>query len=247
VDIADAGPVLTGKVTIEGDRPDLNKLNEELRKLMKAKDEDHCLAAKATEDEKSQQAWKIDDKGGVGNVFVWIAPTRGQQFKVDMSKKTWPEKVVMDQPHCAFVPHALVVFPKYRDEEGKLRPTGQLFNVENSADINHNVNFEGGVNSILPAHVKKPLVVELDASNKPVQIRCNIHVWMTAFALALDHPYAAITKADGTYRIENVPTDMEVTIFAWHEKAGFVNEDGDKGQTIKLKHKTEVNFKVRAP
>jgi hypothetical protein len=242
-----AGPILVGKVTIDGDKPDLNKLDKDLQTLMKAKDEAHCLAEKASEDEKSQQAWKIDDKGGVGNVFVWIAPPRGQFFKVDMKKKAWPEKVVIDQPHCAFVPHAVVVFPKYRDDNGKLVSTDQTFVVGNSAEINHNVNVEGGVNSILPAHSKKPLLVELEPSSKPLEIKCNIHTWMNAFALPLDHPFAAITKADGTYRIEKVPKGMEVTIFAWHEKAGLVNEDRDKGQTIKLSEKTEVNFKVKAP
>jgi WD40 repeat protein len=245
--IEDSGPVLTGKVILEGDKPDIAKLDEEIHKAMKARDEVHRLAAKATEDEKSQQTWRIDNKGGVGNVFVWIAPPRGQNFKVDMRKKTWPEKVVIDQPHCAFVPHAVVVFPKYRDEDGTFHPTGQSFNVENSADINHNVNFaEGGVNNIMPGHAKNPLVVELQPGKKPVPIKCNIHPWMTAYALALDHPFAAISKSDGTFKIENVPTDMEVTIFAWHEEAGFVNEGGAKGQKITLKHKTEVNFKLRA-
>jgi hypothetical protein len=197
--------------------------------------------------EKEQQGWRIDENGGLGNVFVWLVPPRGKFFKVDMANKTWEENVTIDQPHCAFVPHAVVVFPKYRDDKGKLVATGQSFVVVNSADFNHNTNVEGGVNSILPAHAPKPLVVELEPSNKPTEIKCNIHTWMNAFALALDHPFAAHTKPDGTYEIKNVPTGVEVQIIAWHEKAGYLNADGGKGQKVTLKDKEELNFKAKAP
>jgi hypothetical protein len=235
---------LTGKVIIEG-KPDLAKLTQELQELMKAKDEAHCLAASASPLEKEQQGWRIDENGGVGNVFVWLVPPRGKFFKVDMAKKTWEDKVTIDQPHCAFIPHAVVVFPKYRDEKGKLVPTGQSFTVVNSAEFNHNTNVEGGVNSIMAANAKLP--VELEPSNKPVEIKCNIHTWMNAFALALDHPYAARTNPDGTYKIENVPTGVEVQVIAWHEKASYLNEDGGKGQKVTLKDKDQLNFKAKAP
>jgi hypothetical protein len=235
---------LTGKVTIEG-KPDVAKLTKDLQELMRAKDEAHCLAASASPEEKEQQAWRIDDNGGLGNVFVWLVPPSGKFFKVDMNKKTWDEKVIIDQPHCAFKPHVVVVFPKYRDDKGKLVLTGQVFEVVNSADFNHNTNVEGGVNSIMAANAKLP--VELEPSNKPVEIKCNIHTWMNAFALALDHPYAAHTKPDGTYEIKNVPTGVEVQIIAWHEKAGFLNTDGGKGQKVTLKEKEVLDFKAKAP
>jgi hypothetical protein len=235
---------LTGKVTIEG-RPDVAKLTRDLQELMKAKDEAHCLAASASPLEKEQQGWRIDENGGLGNVFVWLVPPRGKFFKVDMAKKTWEEKVIIDQPHCAFKPHAVVVFPKYRDDKGKMAPTGQVFEVVNSADFNHNTNVDGGVNSIMAANAKLP--VELEPGTKPVEIKCNIHTWMNAFALALDHPYAALTKPDGTYEIKNVPTGVEVQIIAWHEKAGYLNADLGKGQKETLKEKEVLDFKAKAP
>ena len=32
-----------------------------------------------------------------------------------------------------------------------------------------------------------------------------------------EHPYHAVTKADGSFRIDNVPTGVELTFKAWHE------------------------------
>jgi hypothetical protein len=237
---------LTGKVTIET-KPNLAKLTEDLQALMKTKED--CSRGTPTPLEKDQQGWRIDDKGGVGNVFVWLVPPKGKFFTVDMGKKTWQEKVVLDQPHCAFVPHAMVVFPKYRDEKGKLVPTGQVFQVVNSAEFNHNTNVTDGPNSILPAHTtaEKGMVIELQPSNKPVEIKCNIHTWMNAFALAQDHPFVALTNPDGTYKIENVPTGVEVQVIAWHEKAGYLNTDAAKGQKVTLKEKDELNFTAKAP
>jgi len=237
---------LTGKVTVDG-KPDIDKLNADLQAQMKAKDEAHCLAANAKPEEKEQQSWRIGKDGGLEYVYVWIVPPKGKYFKVDMNKKTWLDKVVIDQPHCAFVPHAVLVFPKVRDDKGKLVPTNQPFTVQNSAEFNHNTNVEGGVNEILPAKGETihQMSVALEPSNKPIEIKCNIHTWMNAYALALDHPYAAITKPNGTYTIENVPTGVDVQIIAWHEKAGYLNQGSGQGEPIKLDPKTEKNFTAK--
>jgi hypothetical protein len=237
-------PGLTGKVTLDGDRPDETKLNEAIRDAMRAKDE-RCLAKDAGEDETIQQVWRIDDKGGVANVFVWIVPAKGKFFKVDMDKKTWADEVKLEQPHCAFIPHCMVLFPYYLDENGKRRSTGQKFVVTNTSAMNHNTKIEGGFNEILPAG--KDLTVEdLQTHAMPMAIGCNIHTWMSAYLLALDHPYAAITGKDGTYKIENVPVGEEVRILAWHEKAGFLNENRGAGEPIKLETSTVKNFKCKA-
>jgi hypothetical protein len=238
-------PGLTGKVTFEGDKPDLDKLNKQLRDIMAAKDEAHCLAKEATDEEKSQQAWKIDDKGGVAHVFVWIAPKKGKFFKVDMDARTWPKEVQLKIPHCAFVPHCFLLFPKVRDEKGKLISTGQKFYVSNNSDIVHNVRVEGCANVMLAAKAK-PYEIEVDPSAEPTYIICNIHNWMSAYVLALDHPFAAITGRDGTFKIENAPVGEEVRIFAWHEEAGYLNEGGAQGEEIKLEAATLKNFKCKA-
>jgi hypothetical protein len=241
-------PGLTGKVTFDGDKPDLDKLTKLLQERMHAKDEDHCLAKEATAEEKSQQAWKFDDKGGVANVFVWIAPPKGKFFHIDPAKKTWKDELVIDQPHCAFTPHAVVVFPYYKDDTGKKVETKQKFLIKNSSKelVHHtSVTVGPGPNQTIPAG-GAPVNVELEAADEPVFIKCDIHNWMSAYVLVLDHPYAAITGKDGTFKIENAPVGEEVRIFAWHEVAGFLNEGGAKGETIKLEAATVKNFKCKA-
>ena len=88
--------------------------------------------------------------------------------------------------------------------------------------------------------------VELEPSNKPVYVHCNIHGWMSAYAAALDHPYAAITGKDGSFEIKNVPVGAEVMIYAWHEKGEYLNAKGGKGEPIKLDPKTTKNFTIEA-
>jgi hypothetical protein len=236
---------ITGKVTFNGTKPDLAGATASLRKQMKEKDDAHCLSDKdATEDETSQFDWKIDDKGGVANVFVWITPPSGKYFKIDINdkeKKTWTDEVVIDQPHCAFLPHAVVLFPKYRDSAGKVAPTNQKFKVKNSAPIQHNTNLTslGGPNPTLAPG--KELDFDADITSKPTGFTCTVHTWMMAYVAAFDHPFAAVTKPDGTYEIKNVPVGAEVRIVAWHEKADFLG-DGGKGKSIKLGATTTQDF-----
>jgi hypothetical protein len=238
---------ITGKVTFEGDKPDLAALTAKLIEAMKTKPNDNCLADTASEDEKSQQEWRIDKDGGLANVFVWIAPPRGKMFKVDMDKKDWPSEVILHQPHCAFIPHCFTVFPKYRDEKNKLVETGQKLIVKNDAPMPHNTNLSdaGGTNNSIPAG--KEEVEVLEPAARPVAISCNIHGWMRAYAGIFDHPYATVTKPDGTYEIKNVPVGAEVTLFAWHEKADYLNKNGSKGETVTLKDKNTVDFTAKKP
>jgi hypothetical protein len=226
---------IRGRVRLEGDRPDIEGLNKAMLAAIDAnRDRNHCLEG-AAEDKWHQQTWRIGKDNGVGNVFVWLAPPNGQYFKVDLTKKTWPKEVVIDQPQCAFVPHAAVLFPGAYDPENpdELKPSGQMFIVRNSAPMNHTTQWQGGDanpgdNKIIPS--KNVLVIDLKPEADPVILKCNIHPFMRGVLRVFDHPYAAVTDKDGNYNIEHVPADAELRIVVWHEKAGYGNkgEIGDK-------------------
>lgn len=49
-------------------------------------------------------------------------------------------------------------------------------------------------------------------------VLCKVHPEMEGFVVAVPTPYFAVTKADGTYRIADVP-DGAVTVKVWHPKA----------------------------
>jgi hypothetical protein len=247
---------LKGKITFAGAKPDLAKKTADLQKQMKDKDEAHCLAAGAKPVEKEEYDWRIGPDGGLGNVFVWVAPPKGKFFKIDPADITakMKEPVVLDQPHCAFTPHAFVLFPKYRDpaKPTEMKETGQTLIVKNSGDVPlHNTKLMGGddnpeIDKSIATKAELPPMV-LNPSPKEVAIKCSVHPWMAAYARVFDHPYATVSKEDGTYEIDNVPAGAEVNVVVWHENAGYVGGASGKTVTLKEGDNPPMDFEVKAP
>ena len=49
-----------------------------------------------------------------------------------------------------------------------------------------------------------------------VEIRCAYHPWTRGYVLVFDHPYFAVTGADGTFRIDSLPPGS-YRLMVWHE------------------------------
>ena len=49
-----------------------------------------------------------------------------------------------------------------------------------------------------------------------------------------EEEYAAVSKADGTFEIKNVPAGGELELQIWHEKAGYVGELTVAGKAEKI-------------
>ena len=47
-------------------------------------------------------------------------------------------------------------------------------------------------------------------------VKCDIHPWMRAWWLIVDHPYAAISGKDGKFTIEKVPAGTQ-EFTAWQD------------------------------
>ncbi len=243
---------LKGKVKFAGTKPNFASADEMLLAQMKQKDEAHCVAGASKEDQE-QQHWRISADGGLANVFVWIQPPEGKFFKIEDASIPADAKkdVVLDQPKCAFHPHAFVLFPSYRDpaNPSKMKETGQKLIIKNSNTTAHNTDLEGGDdnpatnNQIQPGGALPPKV--LNPSAKEVFFKCTIHPWMNAYARVFDHPYATVTGPDGTYEIKDVPAGAEVNIVVWHEEGGF-GKDGKKGKpvTFKAGETTTEDFEI---
>jgi hypothetical protein len=236
---------IKGKIKLAGARPDFKAEDEKLLAEMKAKDEAHCVAG-ASAEQKEQQHWRVAQDGGLENVFVWIQPPDGKFFKIDEGDITadMKKEKVLDQPKCAFEPHAFVLFPSYRDpaKPKEQKPTGQKLVIKNSNTTAHNTLLNGGddnleFNKSIDGGGALPPIV-LNPSPREVDIKCNIHPWMNAYARVFDHPYATVTGKDGTYEIKNVPAGAEVNLMIWHEKAEY-GKNGKKGKAVTLK--PEVN------
>ena len=170
---------------------------------------------------------------GVANVVVFLKAPEGSFFKVPDDKRHRTDTVTMDQPFCAFQPHVVVFNPSVFDPATKKQvKTGQIFKVVNSAPINHNTGwsssaiFNVGKNVLLAAK-KGELIIEAKPCRDTetgkediLKIACDIHKWMGARAVVLDHPYYAVTDKDGKFEIKDAPSDAPVEVVYWHESMG---------------------------
>ncbi len=163
----------------------------------------------------------IGPDGGVANVVVFV---RDKDVKIHpdlaAAKK---DAVILDNKDCRFTPHVAFV------------QTGQPFTIRNSDTVGHNSNVSTiknpPFNGLIPAGGDSTVTFTSEEAI-PAQVACNIHPWMKGWVVVRPNPYAAVSAADGTFEIKNVPAG-EVELQMWHEKAGYVGEISVKGKAEK--------------
>jgi plastocyanin len=147
----------------------------------------------------------ITEQTGVGNVFVYL--------KTGLEGKTFApaaEPVVIDQKGCWFTPRVIGI------------RTGQPLQVTNSDPVTHNIHPQPRKNrdwNQSQAPEDPPLSRKFAAPEIMIPVKCNVHNWMRAWIGVLDHPYFAVTGADGAFEIRNVPPGS-YTVAAWRETLG---------------------------
>jgi plastocyanin len=118
--------------------------------------------------------------------------------------------VVMDQKGCLYVPQILAV------------QTGQKVVVKNSDPCVHNVHTKPAANAEAN-QVQMPggadLTFTFDKPEPFLKFQCDVHPWMFAWVTVFDHPYFAVSGADGKFTIKNVPAG-KYTLEAAHRKLG---------------------------
>ena len=146
----------------------------------------------------------VGRRGVLANVFVHVkSGLEGKAFE----PSTTP--VTLDQKGCRFSPRVLGIRP------------GQTFTVTNSDPVTHNVHPIARVNrewnqSQGPGD---PPIQRRFARPEMIRVKCNVHSWMRAWVGAVDHPYFAVTGADGAFEIPNLPPG-DYVLEAWHEVFG---------------------------
>jgi hypothetical protein len=238
---------LKGKVTLAGAVPE-RKVIVNAAQLQNKSDLAECQKG-----DTKDQTWMVskDDKG-VQNVVVWLVPPKGKCFKLPEGSP-WRKEVTIDQPHCAFIPHVEVVFPRYYDaKKKKMVPSGQTFKILNSAPLAHNTRWKGTdtinprKSETLPAKKgDKPteLEIKLLPDKQPIELNCDFHKFMNGYVWAFDHPYATVTDEKGNYEIKNVPTGAKLRVVAWHEDPKFINGKNGEEMTLK-KGENKKDFKI---
>jgi hypothetical protein len=125
------------------------------------------------------------------------------------------------------VPHAVAV------------RQGQVLILKNSAVVAHNFHLDGGVdnpgaNVLIPPDGERVEVKDLKAAQRPIVVTCGIHTWMRGWVRVFDHPYFAITDADGKFEIKKAPAG-EWRLFIWQEETGWLHKGGREGEPITIK------------
>jgi hypothetical protein len=165
----------------------------------------------------------VGEDGGLANVFIYLYVARGKKVDIAPSYKTdGLEPKVIDNHFCRFEPHALTVW------------TAEPFEIRNSDTIGHNTNGQLlAVNTKFNETVPQgtPIKKKFTKSEpRPAMVTCNIHPWMNAAVLIRDNPYMAVSGADGTFEIKDLPAG-EHEFILWHEARGFIRDlklGGDK-------------------
>ncbi|MBI2807584.1 MAG: hypothetical protein HYX68_21595 [Planctomycetes bacterium] len=242
---------LTGKVTLDGAIPAIVNL---VPKMKIHRDGPICCLL-GKKNEKIDLTWVVDPKTkGVANVVVWVRAPQDTYLAIKPAKQKRKDTVIIDQPHCQFVPRVSVFNPVYFDGKKEV-PTGQKLILRNSAVVAHNIratahpiyNEDNSFNVNVPA--KSEITKTFNPQPLPVKLQCDFHTWMSAQLFVFNHPYYAITDANGNFTIPEVPAGAEIHIMAWHEGVGYVTPGGKTGGVARaLKAgKNVIDFTVKAP
>jgi hypothetical protein len=205
---------LEGKFVYDGKAPERKKLDT-------AKDMKCCGAFNVLD-----ETLIVDKDGGVANVVIYLkAKVTAKQIHPDLEKGL-AEKVLLDNKECRFTPHVSTVW------QGK-----QTLLIHNSDECSHNSNLQPlldkGVNPLLPPQ-KEELYKFGKEQNIPQPVSCNLHPWMKGYVLPRSNPYAAVSAADGTFKIEKLPAG-EWEFQVWHENPGYLATPEWKQGRFKLK------------
>lgn len=173
------------------------------------------------------EAVVIND-GGLANVFIYLAKAP----KTVPPASTTP--VIFDQKACVFLPHALVV------------QTNQPVTILNADAALHNTHTYPKRNSVFNQGVQPNdrdgvKLVYSRAEAQPFQVGCDVHPWMIAYHLPLDHPYGVVSGPDGSFEIKDLPAGKH-EFKVWHEKGGELQKA--LSITIKANETTEQEIPV---
>jgi hypothetical protein len=212
VDVADGG-TLAGTVALEGAAPPAAKIEV-------TKDPEVCGKEKAAPN------LSIGTGNGIANVVVVVQAAKGKKLAPP------PSNPVLDQKACEFHPHVLAI------------PAGSTIDVKNSDGILHNIHTTSAVNA--PVNMAQPkfkpvIQLKVEKPEWPIAVKCDVHGWMSAYLVSQEHPYYAVTDANGGFKIDDIPAGS-YQVELWHEKLGKKTVPA----TITAKQESKVSWTLAA-
>lgn len=145
----------------------------------------------------------VVNDGRLQNVFVYIS---------DGVSGSFPESgdpVLIEQRGCIY--HPRVTGAQAGQTITFRNSDGLLHNIKAVPSVNRGFNISQPNNMDTARNFAQPEVM--------VPIECNVHGWMQAYIGVVEHPYFAVSGADGTFSIGNLAPGT-YTLTAWHERYG---------------------------
>jgi plastocyanin len=208
-DVKDGGSI-SGVVKFAGTAPAPKKLDV-------SKDKEVC--AKSAKLDQSL----VVSNGNLVNAVVSITDIKTGK-KIDTAKK-----VKLTQKECEYHPHVLAF------------PAGSTVEIENPDGILHNIHSYSKVNkefNMAQPKFKKTMEQKIE---KPevINIKCDVHGWMSGWLVATESPYVAVTDNSGAFKLTDVPAGT-YNVEVWHETLGKTSQK----VTVKGKEDAKVNFEM---
>ena len=192
VDPATAGSI-SGRIVFEGPPPAAEPIS--------MRSDPNCQA----DGEATSEAVMVSSNGGLQNAFVYVKDGLGDlEFPVPAAT------LVLSQQGCRYTPRVIGIQVGQPLEIVNGDPT--LHNIHAVARINREFNAGQPIQGMKMTHT-------FTAREVMVPFKCDVHNWMNAWVGVLEHPFFAVTTADGAFELNGLPPGT-YTIEAWHEKLG---------------------------
>ena len=143
-------------------------------------------------------------KGELKNVVVYVKD--GAKLGGEVPK----EPVVLDQKNCVYTPHVVTVM------------VGQELKARNSDNFLHNVHGlakDNGEFNFPQQNAGQENKVDATKAPETYKVKCDVHPWMSAWVVVVDHPFSAVTGDNGEFTLKGLK-DGKYTLVAWQEKLG---------------------------
>jgi hypothetical protein len=142
---------------------------------------------------------------GIRNLIVWLEAKSPVPIHPQRQAQ---QPALLDNRGCRFEPRVLCL------------QTGQPLQLLNNDPVVHNaaafLRRSTPFNEVIPAGKPSERIIR-KAETLPVRVDCSIHSWMKAWLVVLDHPYAAVSDADGRVELPLLPAG-EWRFRFWHER-----------------------------
>jgi hypothetical protein len=188
------------------------------------------------------------DRGLKDTVVLLVDAAKGKPFRF--------EPPTIEAKDCRFLPFVSVVKdrsevnvvnldPVFHDiqayETSHLGPR-VLFNTPLPMNPHHKRNVGADSHEHLAGQPMKE-VIRMTKDRRIFVMQCGFHAYMESWGMAVDNPYFAITQADGTFSLREVPPG-DYTVMAWHPGVGTTIE---KNVTVPAKQMVNADFVFESP